>query len=113
MSRVFVVARTEFLTLVKTKAFLIGILMLPLMIGASVVFQVFAAKHVDADDHAFAVIDDTGVLYATIAKAAEEHNKEAGSGSAQRCRCTPTAARTWRSSRSPRAPRGATTSRSS
>jgi ABC-2 type transport system permease protein len=83
MSRIFVVARTEFLTLVKTKAFLIGILMLPLIIGVSIVFQLFAAKHKDTDDHPFAVIDDTGVLYATIEKAAEEHNRKVGSGTTQ------------------------------
>jgi len=78
MSRILVVATTEFLTLVRTKAFIIGILMLPLMIGLSTVFQIFAAKHADVDDHAFAVIDHTGVLFPVLQQAAGEHNRKSG-----------------------------------
>src|SRR5262245_16623317 len=80
MSRILVVATTEFLTLVKTKAFIIGILMLPVLLGLSFGFQIFAARHADVEDHAFAVIDQTGVLYPVIAQAAEDHNKKSGSG---------------------------------
>ncbi|HUL75045.1 MAG TPA: ABC transporter permease [Vicinamibacterales bacterium] len=80
MSRILVVATTEFLTLVKTKAFIIGILMLPVMLGLSFGFQIFAAKHADVEDHAFAVIDHTGALYPAIAAAAEAHNRESGTG---------------------------------
>lgn len=80
MSRILVVATTEFLTLVKTKAFIIGILMLPVLLGISFGIQIFAARHADVEDHAFAVIDHTGVLYATIAQAAEEHNQKSGTG---------------------------------
>ena len=83
MSRIFVVASTEFLTLVKTKAFIIGILMLPVMLGLSFGFQIFAAKHADVDDHAFAVVDHTGVLYAALEQAAAEHNRAAGAGNAR------------------------------
>ena len=80
MSRVLVVATTEFLTLVKTKAFIIGILMLPVMLGLSFGFQIFAARHADVDDHAFAVIDHTGVLFPSLVQAADEHNKKSGTG---------------------------------
>lgn len=80
MSRSLIVATTEFLTLVKTKAFIIGLLMLPVMIGVSVAFQVFAARNADVEDHPFAVIDHTGVLYDAIASAAEEHNAKSGRG---------------------------------
>lgn len=80
MSRILVVATTEFLTLVKTKAFIIGILMLPLILGLSFGFQIFAARHADVEDHAFAVIDHTGVLYPVIVAAAEDHNKKSGTG---------------------------------
>jgi len=83
MSRIIVVATTEFLTLVKTKAFIIGLLLVPVLIGLSVAFQVFAAQHADVDDHPFAVIDRTGVLYPTIAQASEEHNQKSGSGKTQ------------------------------
>jgi ABC-2 type transport system permease protein len=83
MSRILVVATTEFLTLVKTKAFIISILMLPLMLGISAAFNIFAAKHADLDDYRFVVIDHTGTLYPTIAKAAEEHNQKSGTSDAR------------------------------
>src|ERR1017187_10363052 len=83
MNRMFVVASTEFLMLIKTKAFIIGLLMMPVMVGASIAFQIFAAKQVDKDDHRFAVIDHTGVLYDTLAKAAVEHNAKLGDGDAR------------------------------
>jgi ABC-2 type transport system permease protein len=77
MSRILVVATTEFLTLVRTKAFIIGLLMMPAIVGLSIVFQIFAARQSDVDDHHFAVIDHTGVLYDALASAAEEHNAKA------------------------------------
>jgi ABC-2 type transport system permease protein len=83
MSRILVVATTEFLTLVKTKAFIIGILMLPVMLGLSFGFQIFAARHADLDDYKFAVIDHTGVLYSVVVEAAQVHNQKAGEGTAR------------------------------
>jgi ABC-2 type transport system permease protein len=83
VTRIFVVAKTEFLALVRTKAFIIGILMVPVLIGLSIAFQIFAARQTDREDHKFAVIDDTGVLFGTLETAAAEHNREAGSGEAR------------------------------
>ncbi|MEO7156125.1 MAG: ABC transporter permease [Vicinamibacterales bacterium] len=83
MSRALVVAKAEFLMLVRTKAFIIGVLMAPIMIGLSIGFQAFAARRGDVDDHRLAVIDRTGVLYATLAQAAAEHNAAAGDGAAR------------------------------
>jgi ABC-type Na+ efflux pump permease subunit len=83
MRRIFVVATTEFLTLVKTKAFIIGLLLVPVLLGISIAFQVFAASHSDVENHPFGVIDRTGVLYPTILQAAGEHNQKSGSGKTQ------------------------------
>ena len=83
MSRILVVATTEFLTLVKTKAFIIGILMLPVMLGLSFGFQIFAARHADLDDYKFAVIDHTGSLYSVVAEAAKVHNQKMGEGTSR------------------------------
>ncbi len=77
MSRILVVATTEFLTLVRTKAFIVGLMMMPVLVGLSILFQIFAARQSDVDDHRFAVIDRTGALYDAIASAAEEHNAKA------------------------------------
>ncbi len=83
MNRILVVATTELLTLVKSKAFIIGLLMLPVLIAVSIGFQVFAARRADVDDHRFAVIDHTGALYDAIAAAAASHNAAAGTGRAR------------------------------
>jgi ABC-2 type transport system permease protein len=83
MNRIFVVAKSEFLSLVRAKFFLIGLLMMPVLVGTSIAIQVFAARQVDHEEHQFAVIDRTGVLYAPLAAAAEEHNQKAGSGASQ------------------------------
>ena len=80
MNRVFTVAQMEFLTLVRTKAFLIGILMMPVLMAVSVIFQVYAARDVDTQDRKVAVLDHSGALYDTLAAAAAEHNTRAGSG---------------------------------
>lgn len=74
MTRALIVARSEFLMLVRTRAFIIGVLMAPIMIGISIGFQAFAARRSDVDDHTLAVIDRTGVLYGALERAAEEHN---------------------------------------
>ena len=42
MMRAFIIARTEFLAIVRGKAFIVGVLMMPVLIGLSVAFQAFA-----------------------------------------------------------------------
>lgn len=83
MNRIFTVAEMEFLTLVRTKAFLIGILMMPVLIAVSIGFQVYAERHTDIERRAFAVIDHTGTLYEPLAAAAAARNAEQGEGEAQ------------------------------
>jgi ABC-2 type transport system permease protein len=78
MDRIFVVASSEFQTLVKTKAFLISLLAMPLFYGVAIGFQVFAAKRVDAEVRRFAVIDHSGVLYSEIEKDTATFNAKAG-----------------------------------
>ena len=84
MTRVFTVAQMEFLTLVRTKAFIIGILMMPVLIAVSIAFQVYAAQHTDTETRKFAVIDHSGVLQTALEEAAAKHNADAGSGETQK-----------------------------
>jgi ABC-2 type transport system permease protein len=84
MRRVLTVAQMEFLTLVRTKAFLIGILMMPVLIAISIFFQMYAASHVDTEDRKVAVIDHSGVLYDALAAAAASHNAAQGEGDARK-----------------------------
>lgn len=72
--KIWVVATTEFASAVRTKSFLIGLLLLPVIMGASIILQVFVASRVDTKPRKFAVEDRTGVLYAAIEQAAQAHN---------------------------------------
>jgi ABC-2 type transport system permease protein len=83
MSRILTIAQTEFLNLVKTKAFIIGILMMPALMAGFITFMNYAEQHVDTTDRSVAVIDRTGVLYDALAEAADQHNREAGTGEAK------------------------------
>jgi len=80
MRRVLVIAETEFLALIRTKAFIIGILLVPVMMGLFIAFMSYAEDHIDVTDRTIAVIDDTGVLFPSLQKAAEAHNLDAGEG---------------------------------
>jgi len=52
MSRIFTVAQSEFTTLVRTKAFIIGLLLMPVITAGAIGFQVYAQRHSDREDHA-------------------------------------------------------------
>lgn len=76
MSRIFTIAQSEFLTLVKTKAFIIGILLMPVLMVGFFFFMAYAERHVDVERRAFAVIDHTGVLFDALKTSAEARNAE-------------------------------------
>jgi ABC-2 type transport system permease protein len=84
MNRILIVAKSEFLTLVKTKAFLIGLLMMPIITAGAIGFQVYAQKHSDRDDHKFVVIDHSGALLGSLQTAASAFNEKNGGSSAAR-----------------------------
>jgi ABC-2 type transport system permease protein len=77
MSRIFIIAHSEFVTLVKTKAFIISIVLMPVLMAGLVFFMSVAERHVDVETRQFAVIDRTGVLFESIRTAAAEHNQKA------------------------------------
>lgn len=74
MSRIFTIAQSEFLTLVKTKAFIIGIVLMPVLMTGFFFFMNYAQKHVDVERRPFAVIDHTGLLFAPLTAAATQRN---------------------------------------
>lgn len=76
MSRILTIAQSEFATLVKTKAFIIGIVMMPVLMTGFFFFMSYAESQVDVERRSFAVIDHTGVLYDAVAAAAERRNAE-------------------------------------
>jgi ABC-2 type transport system permease protein len=72
--KVGVVASTEFNSAVRTKAFIISVLFLPLIMVGSIVIQTTVARRTDTTPRTFAVIDRTGELYPGIVKSAEAYN---------------------------------------
>ena len=83
MSRILTVAESEFLTLIRSKAFIIGIFMMPALMFVFFMFMEYAQRHADREDRRFVVIDGTGVLYDVLAREAEAFNREAGDGDAR------------------------------
>src|SRR5262249_58829525 len=80
MSKIGIVAGTEFGMLVRTKAFIITVLLMPVLLGGSIVIQTLVAKQVDKTPRKFAVVDRTGALYPALAHGASARNALIGAG---------------------------------
>ncbi|MEE8143454.1 MAG: hypothetical protein V3T77_10180, partial [Planctomycetota bacterium] len=76
MFKVWVVAKTEYLNAVRSKAFLVSIIMMPLLMSGSIVVQRLAQNRVDTRTRRFAIVDRTGKLLPVITKEAETRNRE-------------------------------------
>lgn len=77
MSRVFIVATSEFLTLVRTKAFLIGVLLMPVFMGGAVLFQRYSENRLDTTTRTVAILDHTGSISPVLAAATDAWNERA------------------------------------
>jgi ABC-2 type transport system permease protein len=79
MRKVLVIAVREYLAAVRTKSFLISLIILPVMVGGSIVVQLLVKDQVDVRDKRFAIVDRTprGELFAQLAEAVERRNQQA------------------------------------
>ena len=79
MRKVLVIAVREYLAAVRTKSFLISLIILPVMMGGSIVVQLLLKNQVDTREKRFAVVDRTPgeQLYPLLAEAAERRNQQA------------------------------------
>ncbi len=77
MRKVLVIAAREYKAAVKTKSFLIGIILMPIMMSGGLVAQVLLGDHVDPAPKHFAIIDRTpGQEFAALlAQEADKHNR--------------------------------------
>lgn len=89
LRKVWVVASTEFGTVARTKAFVISLLLMPIMIGVSIGLQVFARKGADTRPRRFVVVDRAGWAYPAIEKAARAYNEQIEQEKAKRSRFEP------------------------
>jgi ABC-2 type transport system permease protein len=78
MRKVFVIAAREYLAAVRTKSFLISLLVLPLMMGGSIILQLLLKDQVDTTEKRFAVIDRTPgqKLFQALETAARVRNEK-------------------------------------
>jgi ABC-type Na+ efflux pump permease subunit len=74
VNKILIVASSEFATLTRSKAFLIGLFLMPVFMTAAIMLQNSTRNQVDGNDRTFGVIDQTGVLYPALRAAADEHN---------------------------------------
>jgi ABC-type Na+ efflux pump permease subunit len=72
--KVCVVASTEFGSAIRTKSFLIGILLMPVIMGLSVLIQIFVADRTDTRTRTIAVVDHSGSLYDALDHSAAGYN---------------------------------------
>jgi ABC-2 type transport system permease protein len=72
--KVWTVAATEFQHAVRSKAFIIGILLMPALAGLSAVIPKFAGDEVDKLERHVAVVDETGRLYPMLSLVADQWN---------------------------------------
>jgi ABC-2 type transport system permease protein len=76
LAKIWVVASTEFGSSIRTKAFIVGILLLPVLVGGSILLQLLVINRVDTRTRLVAVVDRTGALYPAIERAAEGYNAQ-------------------------------------
>jgi len=74
MRKIIVLAVREYQAAVKTKAFIISILAMPVFMGLSIGAQTLLRDKVDTTDKRIAVLDQTGRLYDAMAEAAGNWN---------------------------------------
>ena len=74
-NKALIVAVSEFTTLVQSKAFIVGLLMMPVFMAIAMGVQKFTKDATDVKDRPFVVVDRTGVLYGPLNAAADAWNR--------------------------------------
>lgn len=76
MRKIMQVARAEFFKALRTKGFIIGVILMPVLMGGGVIAMAIAENAKDVDDRAFAVVDRSGSLYEVLEQAAASYNAD-------------------------------------
>jgi ABC-2 type transport system permease protein len=72
MRRILLVAKRDYLAAIRAKAFLVGLVVAPLMFGGGFIGMALLKRNPDLQDRRIAIVDRTGVSAASIIQAAEE-----------------------------------------
>jgi ABC-type Na+ efflux pump permease subunit len=76
MRKALVIARSEFQTAIRSRAFIISLLAMPILSLGSILAQRYFLGRVDTEPKACAVIDHSGRVWDGLAAAAKQHNAE-------------------------------------
>jgi ABC-2 type transport system permease protein len=77
MRKILIIANREYRAMVATKAFVITLVLMPVMMGGGIFFQERLRQRVNLDEKRMVVLDRTGVLFKPLSEAAESRNKTA------------------------------------
>ncbi len=76
MRKIWILTKREFITSIRTKSFLIGLIIAPILMGGSFIVIKLSEDKVDLTDKNFAVIDHSGIMGEALIQIAEERNEE-------------------------------------
>jgi len=74
MRRILRIARREYTVAVRTKGFIVALVLVPFLMGGSTLVLMLTKDRVDTTDQVLAVVDHSGVVADGLVKAAEERN---------------------------------------
>lgn len=74
MGKLLTIALREYVAAVRTKGFIIGLILAPLLMGGGFIGMALLKDHVDTTDKTVAILDHSGLIAPAIAKAAAARN---------------------------------------
>jgi ABC-2 type transport system permease protein len=77
MRKILIIAKREYRAMVATKAFMITLVLMPILMGGGIFVQEKLRKHVNLDEKRMVVLDQTGTLFQVLSAAAEARNQTA------------------------------------
>ncbi len=75
MNKVLVVARTEYLIAITSKAFILGVVMMPIFMGGAIVVQYLTRDQVDLSPRRIAIVDQTDRMFDTLEQRCQTRNE--------------------------------------
>ena len=75
MRKFWTVARTEYLRAVRTKGFIVGVLMMPVLMSGGLIAGKLSKDSADVRDRRFAVIDRSGEVLPVLLTSVNVHNE--------------------------------------
>lgn len=88
LHRILLIAKRDYLQVVRSKAYVVGLVLLPLLFGGGFLFIPLMARG-NAKDHHVAILDETGVAAPAVIHAAEELNRKTSIASSSGVRLLP------------------------